>query len=190
MSRLFETLEKLKEQERGLAAAAGGAGPRPRSRRPAALAAVAAVLAVAAVAVNIGRFRGHDHAGTQTVIPAGARVPVPAASSPARTAPGRDAAEINAAGLRLLADRRYWQAVTMFEKAARLAPDRPEPLINTAVALAELGLTAPAAEMFRKARALAPGHPALEKNLAILERHGLGMIVRPPQRIVARKRQG
>lgn len=185
VSRLFETLEKIRERETGLAAAGETRTPPQTGRRGRLIALwiVAAILAAAAVAVNLGRYRHSPHILAESTV-TGAAAPATGTSSPAGRKPalsGR-AAELNAEGCRLLAEKKYWQAVILFDAAARKAKQAPEPLINTGVALAELGLFAPAAEKFRQAKKLAPEHPALKKNLAILEKHGLG-IDRLPLRI-------
>jgi len=77
--------------------------------------------------------------------------------------------QLNEKGLALIQDNQYWRGIYYLEQARKQQPERPEALINMAVALAELGLRAPAKRLFSEAHALAPNHPLLRKNLELLE---------------------
>lgn len=76
--------------------------------------------------------------------------------------------QLNDAGLALIQENQHWQGIYSLEQARKQQPQRPEALINMAVALAELGLRAPAKRLFSEAHALAPNHPLLRKNLELL----------------------
>jgi tetratricopeptide (TPR) repeat protein len=76
--------------------------------------------------------------------------------------------QLNDTGLTLIQGNQHWRGIYTLEQARKLQPERPEALINMAVALAELGLRAPAKRLFSEAHALAPNHPMLRKNLDLL----------------------
>ena len=76
--------------------------------------------------------------------------------------------QLNDTGLALIQENQHWRGIYYLEQARKQQPERPEALINMAVALAELGLRAPAKRLFSEAHALAPNHPLLRKNLDLL----------------------
>ena len=93
--------------------------------------------------------------------------PIPSAASPAGT--GNDLyRQLNDTGLALIEENQHWRGIYYLEQARKQQPERPEALINMAVALAELGLRAPAKRLFSEAHALAPNHPLLRQNLEIM----------------------
>ena len=93
--------------------------------------------------------------------------PASLAASPAGT--GKDLyRQLNDTGVALIQKNQPWQGIYYLEQARKQQPERPEALINMAVALAELGLRAPAKRLFSEAHALAPNHPLLRKNLDLL----------------------
>jgi hypothetical protein len=76
--------------------------------------------------------------------------------------------QLNDMGVAHVQANQHWRGIYFLEQARRQQPERPEALINMAVALAELGLRGPAKKLFSEAHALAPNHPLLRKNLEIL----------------------
>jgi Flp pilus assembly protein TadD len=76
--------------------------------------------------------------------------------------------QLNDMGVAHVQANQHWRGIYFLEQARRQQPERPEALINMAVALAELGLRGPAKRLFSEAHALAPNHPLLRKNLEIL----------------------
>jgi tetratricopeptide (TPR) repeat protein len=78
----------------------------------------------------------------------------------------------NNQGVRLIAKSEYWQGIYYFNKAHALSPQSIEPLVNMAVALMELGLTAPANRFFHEALTLDPNNPKLRDNLALAAQTG------------------
>jgi Flp pilus assembly protein TadD len=72
----------------------------------------------------------------------------------------------------LIQENQHWRGIYFLEQARKEQPERPEALINMAVALAELGLRAPAQRLFSEAHALAPNHPLLRQNLDLLGQAG------------------
>ena len=67
----------------------------------------------------------------------------------------------------------YWKGLYYLDQARKMQPQRIEPLINSAVALAELGLYELAVQYFNEARSIDPEHPLLKENLAILSKYGI-----------------
>lgn len=92
--------------------------------------------------------------------------PVPLVTSPSGT--GDLYQQLNDTGLALIQENQHWRGIYYLEQARKQQPERPEALINMAVALAELGLRAPAKRLFSEAHALAPNHPLLRQNLDLL----------------------
>lgn len=82
------------------------------------------------------------------------------------------AVQLTRTGAELFRSGDYWRSIYYFDRARKLNPKTPEPLINMAVALSELGLYGPANRIFREAYALAPNDPALRYNLTILAEAG------------------
>jgi len=76
--------------------------------------------------------------------------------------------QLNDTGIALIQENQHWRGIYYLEQARKQQPERPEALINMAVALAELGLRAPAKRLFSEAHALAPNHPLLRQNLDLL----------------------
>jgi tetratricopeptide (TPR) repeat protein len=67
----------------------------------------------------------------------------------------------------------YWKGIYFFDQARQLFPQRVEPLINTGVALSELGLNDIALRYFKQAAELNPNHPMLKANLEVLANAGI-----------------
>lgn len=100
-----------------------------------------------------------------------ARMPaeVPVSPAPSATSTGSSLyRQLNDKGTALIHENQHWHGIYYFEQARKQQPERPEALINMAVALAELGLRAPAKRLFTEAHGLAPNHPLLRKNLDLL----------------------
>jgi len=100
-----------------------------------------------------------------------ARMPAAPPGSPAPQMTSTDNTlylQLNDKGIALVQENQHWQGIYCFEQARNQQPERPEALINMAVALAELGLRAPAKRLFTEAHGLAPNHPLLRKNLDLL----------------------
>ncbi len=95
--------------------------------------------------------------------------PVSLTTSPIGTGGNDLYLQLNDTGLALIQENQHWRGIYYLEQAHKLQPERPEALINMAVALAELGLRAPAQRLFSEAHALAPNHPLLRQNLELLQ---------------------
>jgi len=179
VSKLFETLEKIRENEvpAGRAKTQARAMVKdPGNRRVLILAGVLIILFLMVLWSYLGRRATHKTKPG----PSATTVHSSASLSPAGE-PG-DPSDLNNLACRLVTKQDYWPAILLLEKANRLTPKRPEPLINIAVALSELGLYGPAAEYLNRARVIAPANQALMKNLAILQEHGIE--TDPPKRAI------
>ena len=95
--------------------------------------------------------------------------PVSLSTSPTGTGNNDLYQQLNDKGIALIQENQHWRGIYYLEQARKQQPERPEALINMAVALAELGLRAPAQRLFSEAHALAPNHPLLRQNLDLLE---------------------
>jgi len=202
VSKLFDTLEKIRSQEkerlaRERPAAFGGRKRRvSSSKRPLAILLVFLLLAAAVGALvllperatspffdqtrRIGRdlvaslsaFR-EQPAVQKPRTPVRQPPPVkPDASSPSVALDPM--IRLNNAGVDLLKNNDHWRAVLYFERASKADPASWVPLFNQAVALYELGLSGPAQTLLD--RALERGgrdHPLVRRNLAVLAENGL-----------------
>lgn len=199
VSRLYNTLEKIRTGEQGSFSAKKSAPARGfdqqagtgRKQRIVLLGA-SALLALTLVVFFAGPKR--KTAKTPVIadaVTADTVAPAPVPEHPAGSAPRTEASpktspaaspapalagtgdagryqQLNNKGLALIQENQHWRGIYYLEQAHKQQPERPEPLINLAVALAELGLHAPAKRFFSEAHALAPNHPMLRKNLEIL----------------------
>jgi len=84
----------------------------------------------------------------------------------------QQAAQLTKTGIDLFLSGDHWRGIHYFDQARKRNPAAVEPLINMAVALSELGLHGPANRLFREAYAMAPNDPALLRNLATLAESG------------------
>ncbi|MFH1021662.1 MAG: hypothetical protein V1782_13785 [Pseudomonadota bacterium] len=194
MSRLYNTLEKIRTGEQVVfskkkSAPAKGSGQSTDTSRKLRiiLLGASAMLALALVvffsipkhkdakppvatdAAAPARISDHpappapQAVNSRTLLPA---PPIPPGSAPATA---NDLyRQLNDTGLALIQENRHWRGIYYLEQARKQQPERPEALINMAVALAELGLRAPAKRLFSEAHALAPNHPLLRQNLDLL----------------------
>lgn len=79
----------------------------------------------------------------------------------------------NNKGTDLISNEQYWEGISYLDKAAKLQPNRVEPLINIGVALAELGLYGPASRYLKKALTVDPNHQKALENIKLLTEAGL-----------------
>lgn len=197
MSRLYNTLEKIRIGEQGIfpkknpAPAEGTRLTAGKSRRlRLVLLGLSCVLTLALLLFFAGPKRkdakpdaGLNAAATVAAAPAltpsqpevSARMPaeVPVSPAPSSTTTGSGPyLQLNDKGIALIQENQHWQGIYYFEQARKQQPERPEALINMAVALAELGLRAPAKRLFTEAHGLAPNHLLLRKNLDLLGQMG------------------
>lgn len=190
VSKLYNTLEKIRTGEQGgfhakKSAPAKGFGQNVSVSRM----RLVVLLGAFAMLALVVFFAWPKHKDTKAPVTANAVAPRPAPGRPADSAPlagatttpppaspaGNNAnlyQQLNDKGIALIQGNQYWRGMYYLEQAHKQQPERPEALINMAVALAELGLRAPAKRLFSQAHALAPNHPQLRKNLELLEQAG------------------
>lgn len=190
MSKLFDTLEKIRENEGSAApppVGAGGPSQGPVKARP----WLVVVLGVGIVAIGayavLSRSVPQQSASVarqEKVLPSVAAPPVaksgpvPPVVSPS-LAPAVDGvgagglAPLNALGTACVERNQHWRGIYYLRQAHAMAPERLEPLVNLAVAYAELGLYRQANAYLVKAVAIDPGSEPLQANLRILHRANL-----------------
>lgn len=190
VSKLYNTLEKIRTGEQGgfsqkKSAPAKGFGQNTNTSRMRLLVLLGAFAMLALVVF----FTWPTHKNTKTPTTANTVAPMQSAGHPAGSAPLADSPttpppafppgsganlyqQLNDRGIALIQENQPWRGMYYLDQAHKQQPERPEALINMAVALAELGLRAPAKRLFSQAHALAPNHPQLRKNLELLEQAG------------------
>ncbi|MHB8150924.1 MAG: tetratricopeptide repeat protein [Desulfobulbia bacterium] len=197
MSRLYNTLEKIRIGEQGIfprkkpAPAEGASLTASKSKRlRLVLLGLSCVLFLALLLFFAGPKRkdakpdvGLSAAATDAAAPAlppgqtveqapsrpevSARMPAEVEVSPAPSATTTGSGlylQLNDKGISLVQENQHWQGIYYFEQARKQQPERPEALINMAVA--------PAKRLFIEAHGLTPNHPLLRKNLDLLGQMG------------------
>jgi len=191
VSKLFETLEKIQQNEPVPAgphiSADGTENKKKQWYRflPVLLLTVAVVLvgsfyAVRHQPVSIIQVKNDsppreergDQDSTPTELNAVENSPLLSPEPETRTA-YQQMVDLNNQGTRFLKKNRYWQSIYYFDKARKIQPESVEPVINLAVALSELGLTGPANRVFIEAREIDPDHPGLRENMIIASKKGI-----------------
>ena len=197
MSKLFDTLEKIQNKET-FSPATDSLAPPPEQKSGKSLIILVA-LAVSAVVVflalqNIDIFKLPRITGKQPVpstvtqdqaseltentvssthILQQAGQPASNAAQPASANTLNQMTQYNNQGVRLIARSEHWQGIYYFNKAHALSPQSVEPITNLAIALMELGLTAPANRFFREALTIDPDNTILKDNLALAAQLGI-----------------
>jgi len=197
MSKLFDTLEKIQNNE--IYSPAPGTGipsaPRPKGNKIIITLAALAICAIGLFFVlqDIETFKLPGittKQPTHVSIPAATQI-LPAEKTIKHPAPKvqkkqpvsipvkpiakellHKMTSLNNQGVRLISKSEYWQGIYYLNKAHALSPQSVEPLVNMAVALIELGLTAPANRFFHEALALDPNNKKLRDNLALAAQTG------------------
>ena len=198
MSKLFNTLEKISRNESvkvSTGVASKAAKPRIKFEKHQGAGIVILVVGLIILAYLLVPKSTNHKSTTQPVTPETAaqnttemttpQISAPlTAESPAasqekvtnsESTPGneREFASLVNQGAELIEKRDYWRGLYLLNKANELQPDRLEPLVNSVVALAELGHRELAVSYLNKAEKLAPGHPALQENRLILSQAGV-----------------
>lgn len=194
MSKLYNTLEKIRRNESGPPAAAEreikpGATGQDSPIRIKPLPVIVSLLVLGVVtAATLFYFDGMP--GQQLRQMAKTTTPTPIPTLPAQPSqpplPGKklssgppvelpyetvaQAAPLNEVGVRHIEEQDYWKGIYYLQRASKLEPADPAPLINMAVGLAELGLIAPAKRLFAEAFRLAPDNAGLQENIALMKR--------------------
>ncbi|MEW6593272.1 MAG: hypothetical protein AB1413_00200 [Thermodesulfobacteriota bacterium] len=197
MSKLFNTLEKIRHHETSSEPTRRSAGRKPspaeRSGPPrllswvlvAMLTMVVLYTVLLATRVSLAPLGTHFRQAltslrllpapdsSRTAQPAAPALPgaiPPGAAMPASAA--EEALRHSASGIESFRNSDHWRSLYHFDQARQKNPRAVEPLINMAVVLSELGLYGPANRLFREAYARDPEDPALRRNLAILAEAG------------------
>lgn len=194
MSKLYNTLEKIRASEQKAAIGGNPGAPRGTSGNNAlpagswriVILSVSVALAIAMFLFFPGTGQkkspspktGPEGISSEIAAPATSGQAMPPAAAPSAAAQpgpihGGSYQQLNDAGLALIRDNQPWRGIYLLEQARKQQPERPEALINMAVTLAEMGLFTPAKRLLREAHALTPNHPLLRKNLELLARTGL-----------------
>ncbi len=184
MSKLFDTLEKIQEQET-TSPQAEQAATLPPARKTGRYFPFLVGLTVIVAIVVAGQYLpvlktklSRQSKKIELSTPVAPPVSGPQIShAGSRTAQGENLTGLaqveyfnnHAVGLTEKGDA--WAALYYFDKASKLAPEQPAPLINMAVILAQMDLGFPAGRIFKKAYQLAPDNNHLLQaiELAIAE---------------------
>ena len=194
MSKLFDTLERIRQNEEAPSSAMASKaqiGPSSGHRPSLRLAVVGGGLVLAAILVYtllplMARRPQIDPPAAQAppaprlsslatgeAAPPHASQPEPTAAPAARPSFDSELARANNDGAALVRQEEYPKGIANLRRAAALAPDRIEPFINLGVACAESGQVAEAVTHFERAYAIDPVHPVLVANLLLLDQAGL-----------------
>ncbi|MEN8256678.1 MAG: hypothetical protein ABFS09_02335 [Thermodesulfobacteriota bacterium] len=184
MSKLFDTLEKIQEQENVRPHAEQAASPLSAKKTGRYLPFLVGLTVIVAIFAGIKYF---PHA-KKSILPSPAKIhkntPAPAVTPspmishadsriPVTTnlPSPQQVEQFNNHGVTLTQRGDAWAALYYFDKASKLAPGQPEPLVNMAIVLTQMDLGFPAARIFKEAYQLAPENDYLLQaiELAIAE---------------------
>lgn len=192
MSKLYNTLQQIRRNETYGVQNKNGVSPGGPAKGKGRQKAGVGLLLAACVALIIylalpffNKPTGHsDSASVNQSVPVVqhpefqsqiAKTSIPAqtssvdAGTAAQSAPSaKDLASLNNTGVKYVQKQDHWKGLYYLKKALEIKPQRIEPLINTAVALTELGLYGPAAHYFNEAYKLDPDHSGLRENIAVI----------------------
>lgn len=174
MSKLFDTLEKIQEQEAPSPQVEHTARPRSAKKSGRYFPFLVGVTVIVAIVVA-GKYLPaiKKNLSRQTVQVQGSKPATTAAQnsqiSPAAShVPDQEnlsgpdqVAYLNNQAVALVEKGDAWSALYYFDKASKLGPQQPEPLINMAVILMQMDLGFPAGRLFKQAYQLAPGNDQL-----------------------------
>ncbi len=184
MSKLFDTLEKIQEKEASSPPAEESRSPRPAKKTgryfPFLLGLTIIVAMMAAgqylpvFKKSLSRPPQKPQTTSQATTPAQKPQPSYAASQTDQGDKLAGPAQVeyfNNHAVALTEKGDAWAALYYFDKASKLAPTQPEPLINMAVILSQMDLGFPAGRIFKQAYQLAPENEHLLQaiELAIAE---------------------
>ena len=193
MSKLFETLEKIQQNEPALALAGPHISADGTENKKKQWHKFLPVLLLTTAMILVGSFyalrhqpvsiiqvkndlplweKKSDQYRTPTALNAIEEKPLLSLEPKNRT-DFQQMVDLNNQGTRFLTKNRYWQSIFYFDKARQIQPQSVEPVINLAVALSELGLAGPANRFFTEARKIDPDHPVLQENMIIAAKKGI-----------------
>ncbi len=184
MSKLFDALEKIQEQEDTSPQVEQVAKPQPTRKTGRYFPFLVGLTVIAAIVVAtqyIPVFKNNLFQQSAEVQTKRSTTPIaPDSQISHATSPLPQKTNLptpaqveyfNNHGVELIEKGDAWDAIYYFDKASKLAPEQPEPLINMGVILAQLDLGFPAGRVFKKAYHLAPHNEHLHQaiDLAIAE---------------------
>ncbi len=197
MSKLFDTLEKIREHESSSQVRKDSRtySQENTSKKPNMVLVTILLVAIIGVAIyglvpdltkRIKLKKRQVPAVTQVTKPSVTKSVPSSSSLPSRTKiiPAKTKnvtetrkqvsyADLNKIAIRNINTNQHWKGIYYLQKAIDLEPKRIEALVNVAVAFTELGLTWKAIDYFEKAHELNPNYEPLLQNLAILDRANL-----------------
>lgn len=180
MSKLYDTLEKIQEQETDSTPAHKVFTPPPGRRTSRFVPLLTGVLLVIALVVasytlplfNKDVSRQQKKAETsrpaeQQAVTSRLSRPVPRVAEEEKRAGQTQGEYFNNHAVRLNAQGGTWTALYYLDKACKVAPERPEPLINMALILTQMDLGFPAGRLFKKAHQLDPKNEYLRQAMEL-----------------------
>ncbi len=193
MSKLYNTLEKIRQQESGLPGkkaapkAVKTPGDQFRVGRAVILAVIVSCLVgLAAAGTYYLRDKGLIMAIKSALQTLSQTQPSPvttASQAPTKTTKPKppqkvrrttlDAEQLNALAVQHIKKQDYWQGILYLDQARKQNPQEPAHLLNMAVALSEMGLTFPAKRLLSEARTMAPENQQVLKTIALFTDLGI-----------------
>ncbi len=184
MSKLYDALERLKENEKGPTQAAAGPSRPPRSSRPKAIPwrwLLAVLFTVALMgftwwAWRTGRLLLLRSSSPVHTVEHRERAEAPAPPAPAKgPASSRQltVAALNHRAVELIKRGEYWPALVLLRRGLKQAPDRKELYYNTIVALFHLRLMRAAEYYYRIALQRFGKTPWVMRNQEVLAAGGV-----------------
>ncbi|MBU0681194.1 MAG: hypothetical protein KKD73_07215 [Proteobacteria bacterium] len=174
MSKLFDTLEKIQEQEAPSPQVEHAARPRSAKKSGRYFPFLVGVTVIVAIVVAgkylpvIKKNISRQTVQVQESNPASTAVPSSQISPAASQVPQQEnlsgldqVVYLNNQAVALVEKGDAWSALYYFDKASKLGPQQPEPLINMAVILMQMDLGFPAGRLFKQAYQLAPDNDQL-----------------------------
>lgn len=180
MSKLYDTLEKIQEQETDTTPAHKAFTPPPARRTSRLVPLLAGVLLVIALVVAsytlplVNKDVSRQQKKAESSRPAEQQALSSRISQPGPQVAEEEKRDDQAQGeyfnnhaVRLNAEGETWIALYYLDKASRVAPERPEPLINMALILTQMDLGFPAGRFFKKAHQLDPKSEYLRQAMEL-----------------------
>ena len=180
MSKLFDTLEKIQKNEEISPQVDQTVAPLPARKNGryfpflVGLTIIAAIIAVGQHLPKLQKkFFQKQQSVAEKTTPQASSAPAKAIhatnqlSAPANLTDLAKVEYFNNQGVDLSTKGDNWSALYYFDEASKLAPAQPEPLINMAILLSEMGLVFPADRVFREAYQVDPENTHLRQAIEL-----------------------
>ncbi len=180
MSKLYDTLEKIQEQETDTTPAQKAFTPPPARRTSRFVPLLVGVLMVIALVIasytlplfnkNLARQQKKAEMrrpAEQQAVSSRISRPAPQVAEDEKRAGPAQGEYFNNHAVSLSAQGETWTALYYLDKASRVAPKQPEPLINMALILTQMDLGFPAGRLFKKAYQLDPENEYLRQAMEL-----------------------